>query len=66
MSRLFPEQEGYALAGPYIEGVIQLRRGSPDGPDCRHRLYRDDCADQAAAGWQRSVLWPSDHPIPAR
>jgi len=28
----FPEQEGYALAGPYIEGVIQLRKNSPDGP----------------------------------
>jgi predicted secreted hydrolase len=28
----FPEQEGYALAGPYIEGVIQLRQGSPTGP----------------------------------
>lgn len=28
----FPEQEGNALAGTYIEGVIQLRQGSPDGP----------------------------------
>lgn len=28
----FPEQEGNALAGAYIEGVIQLRAGSPDGP----------------------------------
>ncbi|NMT63126.1 lipocalin family protein [Marinobacter orientalis] len=28
----YPEQEGYGLAGPYIEGVIQLREGSPDGP----------------------------------
>ncbi len=27
-----PEQEGYALAGPYIEGCIQLREGSPEGP----------------------------------
>jgi len=27
-----PEQEGYGLAGAYIEGVIQLREGSPDGP----------------------------------
>lgn len=27
-----PEQEGYGLAGAYIEGVIQLRQGSPDGP----------------------------------
>ncbi len=26
------EQEGYGLAGPYIEGVIQLRQGSPKGP----------------------------------
>jgi predicted secreted hydrolase len=28
----FPEQEGNALAGAYIEGVIQLRAGAPDGP----------------------------------
>ena len=28
----FPEQEGNALAGAYIEGVIQLRSGSPEGP----------------------------------
>lgn len=28
----FPEQEGYALAGAYIEGVIQLRERAPDGP----------------------------------
>jgi len=28
----FPAQEGYGLAGPYIEGAIQLREGSPDGP----------------------------------
>ena len=28
----FPEQEGYGLAGAYIEGVIQLRSGSPEGP----------------------------------
>ena len=27
-----PEQEGYGLAGAYIEGVIQLRQGSPKGP----------------------------------
>jgi len=27
-----PEQEGYALAGAYIEGAIQLREGGPDGP----------------------------------
>ncbi len=27
-----PEQEGYGLAGAYIEGTIQLRKGSPDGP----------------------------------
>ena len=27
-----PAQEGYGLAGAYIEGVIQLREGSPDGP----------------------------------
>ena len=27
-----PEQEGYGLAGAYIEGVIQLREGSPEGP----------------------------------
>lgn len=28
----FPEQEGYGFGGAYIEGVIQLREGSPDGP----------------------------------
>lgn len=28
----FPEQEGLGFAGPYIEGVIQLREGGPDGP----------------------------------
>jgi predicted secreted hydrolase len=28
----FPAQEGYALAGAYIEGVLQLREGSPTGP----------------------------------
>ena len=27
-----PEQEGYGLGGAYIEGVIQLREGSPEGP----------------------------------
>ncbi len=27
-----PEQEGKALAGPYVEGVIHLREGSPEGP----------------------------------
>jgi len=27
-----PAQEGYGLAGAYIEGVIQLRQGSPTGP----------------------------------
>jgi len=27
-----PEQKGYGLAGAYIEGVIQLREGSPEGP----------------------------------
>jgi predicted secreted hydrolase len=27
-----PAQEGNALAGAYIEGVIQLRSGSPEGP----------------------------------
>jgi len=26
-----PEQEGYGLAGAYIEGVIQLREGGPEG-----------------------------------
>jgi len=26
------EQEGLGFAGPYIEGVIQLREGGPDGP----------------------------------
>lgn len=27
-----PEQEGYGLSGAYIEGVLQLREGSPKGP----------------------------------
>ncbi len=27
-----PEQAGKAIAGAYIEGVIQLREGSPEGP----------------------------------
>ena len=27
-----PDQEGIALAGGYIEGVLQFREGSPDGP----------------------------------
>jgi predicted secreted hydrolase len=27
-----PEQEGYGLAGAYIEGVLQLREDSPTGP----------------------------------